>query len=219
MEKEEEIIVDGATDWEAEEDVWSVEVEKGIWKQFAWIEYNQTEVDAYSCTVVSTFTALSNLTWKTVDYALMRETLAKMEKAGKFRKGFWASLKNGVEYSVMEWNAKFGTNYEAKLITLSPSSIIEGLKHSPVVTGVYYGKNFISDTQDDAWINGAIADTKGSQWHAIPIVKINTMDDVLIKMCLNYKDRLEKNVVGVDFTKYRSLFFNTGYYFVKNGKA
>jgi len=210
--------VDGAIESEEEsEDVLLGvgEVEKGVWKVFNDVIYNQNEVDAYSCTVVATYTALSNLTGKTVPYSLMNSTLSRMRKDGKFKDGVGAYLKDGVKYALEDWNEKFKTNYKAQLIVLSPQTIVRGLKSSPIVTGIKYGKGFVSDTQDNAWLDGASTDVIGNSGHAITIVKVNTLDDVLIKLCNTYAWRLLKNVFGLDFNKYRKLFFNTGYFFTK----
>lgn len=51
---------DGATDCEVEEDLGAQSVEKAVRKQFLDILYDQTNVNAYGCTVVATYTALSN---------------------------------------------------------------------------------------------------------------------------------------------------------------
>lgn len=54
---------------------------------------------------------------------------------------------------------------------------------------------------------------KGSQGHAITYVKINTIDDHLVKFANSYAGRLVKNVVGFDLEKYRPMLFNTGFFF------
>lgn len=40
-------------------------------------------------------------------------------------------------------------------------------------------------------------------------MKINTLDDHLVKFANSYAGTLAKNVVGFDLNKYRSAFFNT----------
>jgi hypothetical protein len=57
-----------------------------VHKKFVDIIYNQLEVDPYSCTIVATYGALSNLTGKIVPYSVMRGTLDRMIRDGKFRK-------------------------------------------------------------------------------------------------------------------------------------
>ena len=84
----------------------------------------------------------------------MGGTLGRMKKDGKFKSGVGAYLKDGVKYALEDWNSAFKTSYKANLIYLSPSSIIEGLKKSPIVTGIKYGKGFVADTQDNAWLDG-----------------------------------------------------------------
>jgi hypothetical protein len=72
--------------------------EKGRWKTFALNSdesvscYTQLSVDPYSCTVVSTFSALSDYTkdknghvTKVVSYDNMKTALENMKKDGKFR--------------------------------------------------------------------------------------------------------------------------------------
>ena len=76
-----------------------------------------------------------------------------MRKDGKFKDGVGAYLKDGVKYSLEDWNSTFKTNYKAQLIVLSPQTIVMGLKSSPIVTGIKYGKGFVNDTQDNAWLD------------------------------------------------------------------
>lgn len=139
----------------------------------------------------------------------MRLTIERMKKDGKFRDGFGAKLSDGVEYALADFNREFRTGYKQNRIYVSASSLVKALKASPVVSGLYYGKKFVEDTQDNAWIDGAIEGVKGSQGHAITFVKINTMDDHLVKFANSYAGRLAKNVVGLDLEKYRSMLFNT----------
>lgn len=210
--------VEGAIESEEEsEDILlgTGEFEKGVWKVFNDVIYNQNEVDAYSCTVVATYTALSNLTGKTVPYSLMRRTLERMRLDGKFKDGVGAYLKDGVKYALEDWNATFNTSYKAQLIVLSPQTIVRGLKSSPIVTGIKYGKGFVNDTQDNAWLDEGVENVVWNSGHAITIVKVNTLDDTLIKLCNSYSGRLVKNVFGLDFDKYRKLFFNTWFFFTK----
>ena len=207
------MITNGALDEEIEQPLGADEVPKGIRKCYNDFLYDQTQIDAYSCTVVATYTALSNLSEKAVPYSLMKKSLDRMAKDGKFKPGFGALLSDGVKYALEDFNAEFRTKYKANRIYLSASSIYNALGKSPVVTGVKYGKGFVADTQDNAWIDGSLETVKGSQGHAITIVKINTEDDHLVKFANSYAGKLAKNVVGVDFEKYRTLFFNTGYFF------
>lgn len=206
-------IYPGATDEETEDDLGAQTVEKTVSKSFRDIIYDQTQVDPYSCTVVATYTAISNKTGKIVSYDLMRNTLERMENDGKFRKGFGAKLSDGVKYALEDYNREFKTSLKAVRVTVSASSLVKALRISPVVSGLYYGKKFVEDTQDNAWIDGAIEGVKGAQGHACTYVKINTMDDWLVKMCNTYAGKLANNVFGFDLTKYRSMLFNTGYYF------
>lgn len=80
---------------------------EGVHKHFLDIIYNQLEVDAYSCTLVASFGALSNTYDKIVPYQLMRDTLAKMLRDGKFTPKSGAELKYGVKYAVEAFNAAF----------------------------------------------------------------------------------------------------------------
>lgn len=214
---EETEFVNGAVEEEVDKDeeVAGWDWEKGVFKMFNDIIYNQLEVNPYSCTVVATYTALSNLTGKSVPYSLMLATLERMRKDGKFTENVGAYLKDGVEYALADFNTYCGSNWKANRIVLSPASIINGLKKSPIVTWIKYGKGFVADTQDNAWLDWASTDIIGSSGHAICIVKANTIEDFLVKMCNTYAGRLVKNVFGFDFNKYRSLMFNTGYYFTK----
>lgn len=139
----------------------------------------------------------------------MRATVERMKKDGKFRDGFGAKLSDGVKYALEDFNREFGTKYVSNTIYVSASSLVRALKVSPVVSGLYYGKKFVEDTQDNAWIDGAISDVKGTQGHAVTFVKINTLDDHLVKFANSYAGTLAKNVVGFDLNKYRSAFFNT----------
>lgn len=143
----------------------------------------------------------------------MRKTVDRMRRDGKFRDGFGASLADGVKYALEDFNAAFGTEYVANRIYVSASALLKALEHSPVVSGIYYGKEFVEDTQDNAWIDGALEGVKGTQGHAIAYVKINTNDDCLVKFANSYAGRLAKNVVGFDLDKYRPMCFNTGFYF------
>ena len=146
-------IYPGATEDEEETEAGAQEVEKTVSKSFRDIIYSQNEIDPYSCTVVATYTALSNKTGKIVPYDLMRKTLARMEKDGKFRKGFGAKLSDGVKYALEDYNKEYKTSLKAVKITVSASSLVKALRISPVVSGLYYGKKFVEDTQDNAWID------------------------------------------------------------------
>ena len=87
------------------------------------------------------------------------------------------------------------TNFKPKMVVLNPTSMIEGLSHSPIVTGIKYGKKFLADTQeDDAWVNGSIDEVTGSQGHAICEVVVNTNDDCLVKLANTYEGKLRNNV-------------------------
>lgn len=128
----------GAADEDAEADLGAQSVEKTVAKQFREILYDQTQVNAYGCTVVATYTALSNLTGKIVPYSVMRATISKMIKDGKFRNQFGAKLSDGVQYALEDFNREFGTAYKSNRIYVSASSLVQALKVSPVVSGLYY---------------------------------------------------------------------------------
>lgn len=70
---------------EAPEEAGASQVPKGIRKKFVDVLYNQLEIDPYACTLVATFTALSNMTGKVVPYSVMRAALKKISDDGKFR--------------------------------------------------------------------------------------------------------------------------------------
>lgn len=146
----------GAVDEDTEAEFGAQEVEKTVEKKFLDLIYDQTQVNPYGCTVVATYTALSNLTGKVVPYSVMRATVERMKKDGKFRDGFGAKLSDGVEYALADFNKEFKTKYASNRIFVSASSLVRSLKVSPVVSGLYYGKKFVEDTQDNAWIDGAI---------------------------------------------------------------
>lgn len=57
------------------------------------------------------------------------------------------------------------------------------------------------------------AGTTGKNGHCITIVKLNTMDDILIKFAENYNGILKYQIIMTNFVEMRSLFFNTGIYY------
>jgi len=96
--------------------------------------------------------------------------------------------------------------------------LIHGMKHSSVVTGVKANSAFFNDMQD----NG-IVDTPnqvGNIGHAMRIVKLNTLDDLLFKFCNSYHGvmtnhgTVAKDIVLVDMEENDNVLFNTGFYFV-----
>lgn len=120
---------------------------------------------------------------------------------------------DGVEYALRAYNTAHSTSIKYKCVPLTPGSIIDALRgNSPMVTGIHYSKSYFGDEQDgDAWITNI--ESIGTMGHLIAIVKINTNDDVLVKFQENYEGKLKYNIIGVDFLKFRKLFFNTGCYF------
>lgn len=106
------------------------------------------------------------------------------------------------------FNIEHGTNVKEKLIKLTVDNIQNELRMgSPISTGIKYGPEYFKDEQDNGKIEGG--DPFGNKGHAITIVKLNTMDDVIGKFAENYDGVLKFNVIEFDFTKYRKLFFNT----------
>lgn len=191
-------------------------VEKGVRKQFKDALYNQLEVDPYSCTVVATATAITNLTGKIIPYSLMKKALDNMKKDGKFTSGYGAALRDWVNYMVMAFNEEFKASITPVLIPLTESSLYHGLKFSPVVSGIKYWKKYFQDEQDNGEINLSAEEVGGSSGHAITFVKANTIDDYLVKYAENYAGKLTYNVIMTNFTKNRKLFFNSAYYFKTN---
>lgn len=211
----------GAEDVAPEEvETESEEVAGGIpevHKKFLDIIYNQLEVDPYACTVVATYGALSNLTGKIVPYQVMRDTLAKMAKDGKFRKGFGASLDDGTAYALADFNAWAGTSFKRKAFAASFFSIHSALSTSPVVHGIKYGPQYLADEQDDGEWNLPANQLAGKQGHAVYWCKTNPTDPAKprqAKFVESYAGKLVRNVIYVpDLDAYLSMMFKTAYRF------
>lgn len=206
--------------------------EKGIWKTFATNEdesvyaANQLEVDPYSCTIVSTFSALTDYTkdsnWhatKIVSYDTMKIALENMKKDGKFRPGYGALLSDGVNYSLAVFNATYGTNIKAVQIALTAENMIPWMKKgSSIVTGISVPDGYWKDEQDNAIIDSTYV--KWTNWHCVRIGKLNTLDDKLAKYWENYhgvmlaNNKPAKDVILLDIVKNSKILFNSGFYFV-----
>lgn len=186
--------------------------EKGIFKAFNDKKWNQLEVDPYSCFVFSPFQAIANFTNTDIDYEMIRTTLSCLERDGKFTHGVWWRMIDWVQYAVNAYNTAHNDTIKYNLVSLTVGTIIDALKWwSPMITGIHYSKTTFWDEQEwDAWINNI--DSIGNMGHCISIVKINTLDDILVKYEENYDWKLKYSIIWVDFTKFRKLFFNTGCY-------
>lgn len=124
-----------------------------IKKYFKDYLYNQLVVDSSSCTLVSTFTALSNKYDVEVPYEVMREALEAMRRDGKFTNGVGAYLKDGVDYALDAFNRKFNKSIVARPFALDGVQLWYALGVSPVVTGFRYAEGFFADEQDNGKID------------------------------------------------------------------
>lgn len=204
--------------------------EKGIWKTFAThkdesvYSANQLEVDPFSCTVVSTFSALTDYTkdsnghaTKIVPYDIMKLALENMKKDGKFRSWYGAKLSDGVNYSLAVFNDTYGSNIKAVQIKLTAENMIPWMKGgSSIVTGISVPDTYWKDEQDNAIIDSTY--TKWSIGHCIRIGKLNTLDDKLAKYGENYhgvliNNKPAKDVILLDIVKNSRILFNAWFYF------
>lgn len=189
------------------------EIEKGVWKAYKEILFNQKEVDPYSCTFFATATSLSNFDGRKLPLQVIKESFKDAVDKKIFTSGVGAKLAPVVDIVLSKANDYWGTQYKSKLIQLTPSNIIEALKKgSPVVTGIKYGKWYFKDEQDNAIIDDYLG---GEGGHAISFIKINTEDDTLVKYAENYLGVYKNNVILFDFDKAKKgkMLFNTGFYF------
>lgn len=205
--------VGGAEEYSSTEEFAGGVVEKGIQKKFVDILYNQLYVNPYACTIVATATAISNFTWKVIPYSLMKDVWKKGVKEGWMKEWYGGKLNDGVHYMVEAYNKSFNDNIVPVYFLVTPSSLYEGLKKSPVVSGIYFNTWYSKDEQDDGRLTNGY--TKGANGHAITFVKINTLDDTLVKFAQNYAWVRPYNVIYSNFEKNRSLFFNGGYYLTR----
>ena len=74
-------------------------------------------------------------------------------------------------------------------------------------SGIHYGSHYFANEQDDGVIENQ-SGTVGSNGHAVAFVKVNTIDDQLIKFVENYHGELKFDIILADFIKNRPLFFN-----------
>lgn len=152
------------------------------------IMYNQLNVDPYACTIVATFTAISNLLNVRFSYQIsyqnMINVLNNMKADGKFTSKVGAYLQDAIDYSLVEIEKQCGKKVKSHKILLTLPAVLEGLKHSCVVTGIKYGKGYVQDEQDNARVDniGSI----GAQGHAVSFCKANTEQDHLVKFIENY---------------------------------
>lgn len=185
------------------------EVEKGVFKCFNNKLYNQKIVDAFSCTLVSAFTALSNGKNVDVPVELMQEAFKEYHDSGKFTPWVWGSLVNGAEFALKHFNRHFGTNVKYECLPFTIQNGINAIKWGfPFTSWIKYGKEYFKDEQDDATIQAGEG-VVGNNGHAIAFVKINTMDDQLVKFTENYHGLLKYDIILADFVKNRDLFFRT----------
>lgn len=192
-------------------DVWK----KGIFKALSWdgIFYNQLDIDPYSCTLVGSFTALSNYTWKVVPIEVMKEAFEAYKTSGKFTPWYGGLGTDGAKFALDAFNAHFGTNIKMNTCELNVQNIISALEEgSPISTWIKYGKNYLSNEQDDGILQET-ALTIGNQGHWITIVKLNTQEDILIKFAENYLGKFKYQIIFTDFMKMRNLFFNSCVYY------
>ena len=211
-------LVWGATDIEVNENEmmgWSnwKEIEKGIQKKFVDILYNQLEVNPYACTIVACATGISNFTWNVIPYSLMKEIWNKWIKEGWMKENFGGGLDSAVHYMTEAYNKYFNDTLRSNFFYVNEASLYEKLKLSPVISGINYPFGYVNDEQDDGKLKNGY--TKGANGHAITFVKINTLDDVLVKFAENYAGKLPYNVIFSDFTKNRGLFFRGWYYLTR----
>lgn len=210
-------IIWGATDVEISNELAGSSIqpiERWIQKKFVDILYNQLEVNPYACTIVATATAISNLTWKVIPYSLMKDVWNKGVSEWWLKENYGGALNDAVHHMVEAYNTHFKDCIRTNFIVLTESSLYDALKHSPVISGINYPYWYIKDEQDDGKLKNGY--TKGANGHAITFVKINTLDDVLVKFAENYAGALPYNVIFSDFTKNRDLFFKGGYYLTRD---
>ena len=129
------------------------------------IMYNQLNVDPYACTIVATFTAVSNLLNDRFAYKNMQVVLEKMDNAKKFTPKVGAYLEDAINFSLENINQNREKKVVAHKILLTLPAVLEGLKHSCVVTGIKYGKGYIQDEQDNTRVDNL--GSVGAQGHAI----------------------------------------------------
>lgn len=97
--------------------------------------YNQLKVDPYACTIVATYSALTDrmkdqngIITATVPYSVMIGTLERMVKDGKFRHGFGANLADGVRYATEDFNKWRGSHITATQITMTYDNMVMAMK-------------------------------------------------------------------------------------------
>lgn len=184
-------------------------VEKGIFKVFQNIMYNQHQVDHYSCTLVSAFTALSNSKNVVIPLKVMLEAMDDFRKSGKFIPGVGAYLQDGAECALRHFNRHTGNNISLSVLPFTIQNAINTLKNGfSFTTGIKYGDKYFSDEQDDGVIQMG-SGVVGNKGHAISVCKVNTTDDYLFKYVENYDGELKYQIILADFSKNRELFFNT----------
>lgn len=200
-------ITNGASD---EEMAGSVEVsEKGVFKAFQNHMYNQLDVDPYSCTLVSAFTALANAKDKKAPVNIVQEAFKDYVASGKFKAGYGWSLADGAYYATKHFNEWAGTAVKVELVPFTMQNVIASLKMGfPCVSGIKYGPAYFKNEQDDGIIQSGEWVT-GNNGHAIAFVKANTVDDQLIKFVENYDGVLKFQIIYTDFQKNRDLFFQS----------
>ena len=186
---------------------------KGIYKAFQNIMYNQKLIDEYSCTLVWPFTALSNYTGNQIPLTVQQEGLQRYVKSGLFTPWVGGKMTDGATIALDVYNSYFGTKIQINVVPLNADTIRTALESgSPINTGIYYWPSYFSNEQDDGVIENT-AGTTGKNGHCITIVKLNTMDDILIKFAENYNGILKYQIIMTNFVEMRSLFFNTGIYY------
>ena len=197
-------------DEEEQEELLWWEVKKWVFKVFKDIKYNQKKIDAYSCFLVAPFSAISNFTGKEVSYELMNKAFENLKKDWKFTKWVGWKMTDWMEYALKEYNKECKDTIKYKVVNLNPTTIIDWLESwSPIVTFIKYSKTYFQDEQDqDSEITKF--ESIGTGGHCITIVKINTIDKIMVKYLENYYQVLKNDIILTDFEKFRQLFWKTG---------
>jgi hypothetical protein len=114
-------------------------VEKGIFKVYNNINYNQKLVDAFSCTLVSAFTALSNSKNIVVPLEVIQEAFKEYASSGKFKAGFGGGLEDGAIFALKHFNLYAKTNVKHKVLPFTIENAVATLKNGFCFTsGIKY---------------------------------------------------------------------------------
>lgn len=175
-------------------------MEKGIWKPAGdnLILYNQlcpqvySACGAFACALVATVTSASNLTGYQLTDNQLGQLCRDFVATGKFTTGEGSKVVDACPFALEWFNKATNQSLKATLVPFDVENLVAALKNgNGAVCGLRTGPKFQVDAQDNGVIDNPGEDM-GINGHIITVIKLNTMDDVLVKTLNSYRGMVYK---------------------------